>query len=501
MKKILLTISFLALLFTACEPEFSNPIDPGNPNVSPGSADFSKYVAVGNSLSAGYSNGTLYKSGQENSFPKLLADRFAQAGGGEFTQPYLDDDTKDIGGMVFMGQPVLPPKLVIDAGEGKVERINETPTVELTAHPGPYNNMGVPGAKIYHLFAPGYGNIQNVPLGKANPYFVRMASSPSAKVIDDILSQQPTFFTCWIGNNDILSYATSGGSGTDQTGNPDVTTYGPNDITDPGLFAYLYQQLLQGLTSNGAKGAVATLPDVASIPYFTTVPYNPIPLDDNTATALNNAYAQYNAGLQMALGANLISQDEYDKRLIQFSAGQNAPVIADEYLTDLSGLGLPSIRQAKPEDLMVLPSAGVIGQPDPNNPSLIMGISSPLDDQWVLTADEITEIRTATAQMNATIRALAQQYDLAVVDMAAAMEDLIDGIRLEDGSLYTADYFSGFTTLPNLFFSLDGVHPNHAGYTEIANKFIEAINKKYGSTLVKYNPGYTNPGIMILSSN
>ncbi len=130
-----------------------------------------------------------------------------------------------------------------------------------------------------------------------------------------------------------------------------------------------------------------------------------------------------------------------------------------------------------------------------------MGISSPLADKWVLTEDEINEIRTATAQMNATIQALAQQYDLAVVDMAAAMEDLIDGIRLNDGTFYTADYFSGFTTLPNLFFSLDGVHPNHAGYTEIANRFIEAINKKYGSTLVKYNPGYTNPGILILSSN
>ena len=29
----------------------------------------------------------------------------------------------------------------------------------------------------------------------------------------------PTFFTNWIGANDILSYATTGGIGVDQTGN------------------------------------------------------------------------------------------------------------------------------------------------------------------------------------------------------------------------------------------------------------------------------------------
>jgi hypothetical protein len=32
-------------------------------------------------------------------------------------------------------------------------------------------------------------------------------------------------------------------------------------------------------------------------------------------------------------------------------------------------------------------------------------------------------------------------------------------------------------------FSLDGVHPTARGYALIANKFIEAINAKYGATL------------------
>jgi len=500
-KYIALLLLFPAFIFISCEPEFSNPVDPDNPEASSGDADFSVYVAIGNSLSAGYSNGTLYLSGQQYSFPVLVADRMKEAGGGDFTVPYMENDKENIGGMKLGGQIILPPRLVVDAGEGAVERLNKEPTEELTVKPGPYNNMGVPGAKIYHYVFNGYGDINNLPLGLANPYYVRMASSPNASVFEDVMAQHPTFFTMWLGNNDVLWYATAGGVGTDQTGNPDPSTYGPDDLTDPGLFAYLYNQMLSQLTASGAKGILATIPDVASIPYMTTVPYNPIPLDDATAQALNQAYAQYNGGLQAAYANGLISQEEMNKRTIQFSAGKNAVVIEDEYLTDLSALGLPSIRQATMADLIVLPAAGVIGQRDPSNPQLVMGVTVPLEDKWVLVEDEVNTVRTVTAQYNAIIKSLAQAYDLGVVDMAAAMEELVSGLRLEDNSIYTADYFSGLYTLPNLFFSLDGVHPNRKGYVILANKVIDAINEKYGATLRKYNPGYFDADIMILPSN
>ncbi len=502
MKKIFVLLGIIIITgLSGCKPEFKNPVNPDDVQADAGDADFTRYVAVGNSLTAGYMNGTLYKSGQANSFPKLLADRMKEAGDGEFTQPYLDDDTKDIGGMVMGNQVILQPKLVVDAGQGTVERINETPTMQLAPHPGPYNNMGVPNAKIFHYVFNGYGNIANVPAGLANPYFVRMASSPNVSVLQDAVSQNPTFFTIWLGNNDVLWYATSGGDGTNQTGNPDPATYGPNDLTDPGLFAYLYNQMLQALTANGAKGCVATLPDVASIPYMTTVPYNPVPLSDAQAQALNQAYAQYNGGLQIALQNGLITQEEAAKRTIHFEAGQNALVIQDEYLTDLTSLGLPSMRQTTANDLVVLPASGIIGKPDPNNPNLLLGITSPLEDKWVLTEDEIAETRAVTNQMNDAIRALAQQYDLAVVDMAAAMDELVQGLRLDDNSIYTADYFSGLATMPNLFFSLDGVHPNTKGYVILANKFIDAINAKYHSTLRHYDPGYFPTNITIKTQN
>ena len=504
MKKILNILIGLLFVssFIACQPEFSNPVN--DQTYTSGEADFSNYVAVGNSLSAGYTNGTLYKSAQQNSFPSILANQMKLAGGGDFTQPYLDDDTKDVGGMVFSGNPILQPKLIIDASEGGPERINQTPTMDVSnIHPGPYNNMGVPGAKIFHLVANGYGNLTNLPLGAANPYFIRMASAPDKSIIEDAVAENPSFFTLWIGNNDVLWYATSGGTGVDQndTANLDPSTYGPDDITNVNVFGAVYQQLVDALTANGAKGVVATIPDVASVPYFTTVPYNPIPLSDQSQVdALNTAYAQYNGGLQLAVQNNLITQDEADARTISFDLGANALVIEDEYLTDLSALGLPSIRQATADDLVVLPAMSVIGvAPDPNNPQMVYGVTIPLEDKWILSKDEITIVRTATAGFNQVIQSVGASKNLPVADMAALMEEMKNGLVEEDGSFYTANYFDG-SNLDNLVFGLDGVHPTPRGYAIIANKFIEVIEDAYGAKLPKVVPA-NYPTFDILPSN
>ena len=505
MKKIIYILLglLIASSFTACEPEFSNPV--GDESYTSGDADFSNYVAVGNSLTAGYTNGTLYKSGQENSFPAILAGQMKLAGGGEFTQPYLEDDTNDVGGMLLSGTPIVDPKLVIDASQGTPERINQNPTMDVTnVHPGPYNNMGVPGAKIYHMGFQGYGNLANLPLGLANPYFVRMASAPNKSIVEDVVAANPTFFTLWIGSNDVLWYATSGGTGVDQNGagNINPTTYGPDDITHVNVFASVYQQIVDHLTANGAKGVLATIPDVASVPYFTTIPYNPIPLTDQaTVDALTAVYAQYNGGIAQALQAGLITQDEADARTISFDLGANAMVIADEYLTDLTGLStpIPSIRQATEDDLILLTAKSIIGTPDPNNPPGVFGITSPLADKWVLTKDEIAEVRTATAGYNQIINNIAAAKHLAVADMAALMQQMKNGLVVEDGSLYTADYFNG-TNLDNLLFGLDGVHPTPRGYAVIANKFIDVIERAYGAKLAKVVPA-NYPTFDILPTN
>ena len=60
-------------------------------------------------------------------------------------------------------------------------------------------------------------------------------------------------------------------------------TYGGIDITDPNVFAAAYSAQVDALVAGGAKGVLLNIPDVTSIPYFTTVPTQSIPLDAATA--------------------------------------------------------------------------------------------------------------------------------------------------------------------------------------------------------------------------
>lgn len=491
MKKFYAFLPFLGLFLIACEEDtvVPEPAGPDPVEYTSGTADFSNYVAIGNSLTAGFSDNALFIDGQTASFPNMLASNFALAGGGSFDIPFMADN---LGGMTLGGNQVAGNRLILSflgaspspvpvEGQGSTEISNKLS--------GSYNNMGVPGAKSYELLAPGYGSVSGVAMGTANPYFARFSSSETATVIGDAAAQGATFFTLWAGSNDILIYATGGGTGVDQAGNLDPSTYSRNDITDPNVFAGSLDAMLQAMTANGAGGAIANLPDVTDIPYFTTVPHNPIPLDAATAAFLNSAeaYGAYNAGLAQLQQLNLITQEELEKRTITFAAGEgNAVVIIDEDLTDLTAFNpaLINMRQATEEDLMVLTSRSFIGTlADPNNPTSINGVAVPLADQWVLTPEEQATVKTALNSYNQTIAGLAAAYDLAFVDANALLNQLkTDGFQQADGSVVDATFATGGG------FSLDGVHPAPRGYAIIANAFIEAINTKYNSNLPGVNP-------------
>ena len=487
MKNYIKYMALSAVLLTACEAELDNPIEDGGV-YSSGSADLSNYVAVGNSLTAGYADGALYVTGQQNSLPNILAGQFALAGGGEFTQPLVDDNT---GGLLANGTQIQPNRFVLavdaDGNPGPV-RLQGTATTDIAnGLEGSFNNMGVPGAKSFHLVAPGYGNIGGVLTGASNPYFVRFASAADATIIGDAAAQSPSFFSLWIGNNDILSYATSGGTGVDRTGNLDPSSYGPNDITDPNVFASVYSQEVQALAASASGGVVFNIPDVTSIPFFTTVPYNAIPLDAATAAGVNQAYAQYNGGLAQYAALGVITPEERDARTINFQEGQNAVVIEDENLTTLpnpAGGTLPNIRQATPEDLIVLTASSTLGTlADPSNPSSVIGVGVPLGDADVLIPEEQAAVVAAQTSYNATIQAVAQANGLAFVDARAILNQLASsGISFDAGTL-TSTFATGGA------FSLDGVHPTPRGYAYLANQAIAAINEMYGSNIPTVNIG------------
>lgn len=469
MKKIIIsTIAVSALLFTtSCETDFDTDVQ--DIVVTKGEADFSKFISLGNSLTSGYRDGTLYSGGQNESFPSMIAMQMKLAGGGEFKQPLMPNN---VGG--FIGLPGFPGKLELKMVNGALSPVANAPAAALddVKSGGPYQNMGVPGAKTSHLLAPGYGNPAGLSLGLANPYFVRFASSTTASVVGDALAQNPTFVSLWIGNNDVLGYATTGGDGS----NPITPVDGAVGIG----FTNTYTALVNTVFPSGTtrKGIVANIPNVTSVPFFTRVPAMPLTnLTDAQVAQLNGGYAAYNAGLAQAKSLGAINDAEYQKRLIKFTAGAvaNGAVIADKDLSTVPGL--PKYRQTTAKDYILLTASAVL------TPQAGGGTSVPLEDKLVLTEAEAAKVITATTSYNATIKSLAESKGLAFVDMNAKMTELNSKSGISwNGVKYTATFVTGGT------FSLDGVHLTGRGYAIVANEFIKSINTKYKSTLPQVDP-------------
>ncbi len=523
-------LSALFLGFAACDvdntlPEIKEEAEvENNIALNAGSADFSKYVAVGGSFTAGYTDGALFNAGQTNSFPNILASKFAMVGGGSFTQPLIDNN---IGGYLINGEIQGEPRLYFD-GEGPA-RLALAPTTEIEdIQAGPYNNMGVPGLKSFHLGVQGYGAYAALP--NANPYFIRMASGPMTSILQDALMQQPTFFTLSeIGGNDVLDYALSGGTGVNQsptvdnpTGNLDPSTYGRNDITNPLVFDNVYNGIVNALTANGAKGVVTSVPYITNLPHFTTVPYAPLDPSNKDfgpqIPTLNNVFGAINGAFEF-LGVS-------ERSIVFATDAASAVVIKDESLpyigeemaqvflgsptfpTFVASFGLPTddttlqkvagllgayygqARQATADDLLVLPSMNVIGEVNTTSVQFLMnqglpqqlagmfsveGVSLPLEDKWVLTPEEQAEIQTATDAYNTTIEAVAAAKGLAFVDLKAILQEA------NTAGLEFDHYNMNASLVTGGLIGLDGVHLTARGYALMANKMLLAIDEAYGS--------------------
>lgn len=500
-----------SLAFVACNNEDEVVIDANSSDGKPltsGAANFSKYVALGNSLTSGFSDGALFKKGQEGAYTTLIAEQFKLVGGGDFKIPFTNDN---IGGLLFGGQqnPAFGPRLYFNTTitpahpSPTVDPITGVPTTEVfnatVVSAGPYNNTGVPGAKSFHLLSPTYGSAAGLANGTANPYYVRFAPNGSTSVLAYAMSQTPTFFSLWIGNNDVLGYATTGGDGT----NPITPATGAAGVGFDGTYA----ALVTTLTSAGAKGVVANIPYVTSLPFFKTVPYNPLTASvlgsGNVAvgTATINAL---NAQLYGPLKSGLNYLGVTDRISLLSLTAANPLLIKDESLLDLSaqltavftptlgaqkaafyGAVFGKARQATATDLVLLTTQSAIGTAPtaansglgiaPPSPLDKFGITFPLQDKHLLIPTEIAELKTATDAYNLTIKSLADSKGLAFVDANAFMAKIDNGGITTNGFTLTSAFVFGGT------FSLDGVHPSPRGYALITNKFLEAINLKYGS--------------------
>jgi lysophospholipase L1-like esterase len=256
--------------------------------VSTGTANFQTYVAMGDSLTAGFSSGSLVRTYQVNSYPALI---FREANGTStgFEQPLVS--APGIPGILRL-TGLFPTVISPTPGLGQPLNLNL---------PRAYNNIAVPGATLHDL-------LTKTQSTSANDITDLILRQQGATQLQEGLSLHPTFVTLWIGNNDALAAATSG-----------IAIEGVT-LTPAAQFTADYTTVITAITATGAKMAVANIPDVTSIPFVTTIPRflvnprtnqlvlingNPVPLIGPDGPLQAGDYVLLTASAELAQGRGI----------------------------------------------------------------------------------------------------------------------------------------------------------------------------------------------------
>ncbi len=457
-------IYLLVLSLASCNDEEFRP--------SSGSADFREYLAVGNSLTAAYADGGLYRAAQINSYPAILARQLSLNSGLAFSQPLMPEGN----------------------GSGYIELLaypdNGIPVIQyLSADPrafdkvgGPFHNLGVPGIRVKDLDMKNYGARDN------NRYMYRLlptGTENNTSYLDLVGESNHSFFTCWMDNNDVLGYAMDGGAyGIEGRG-----TYGESGLTPVAEFDAKFQQLADALTKDNALGILINIPDILETPYFNLVSNADFPdFSSNVIKELNGVYADINE--KVALYNQQIENDEslteaeknaLYRETISFSvSGNNAFVIEDKDLpnidmTDSQGKPIPKIRHLKDGEKITIPGIFEI-----SDLSALAGIYKPLDDEYVLTFAEMELIDEYRQAFNTIIEETAVSRNIPLLDIDKLMKEYKAGKTI-DGVFVSTDIVEGG------LFSLDGVHLTQRGYAMVANEIIAQINQAYGAEIPRVN--------------
>ena len=498
-----------------------NPL-PTAPEYSSGSADFSKYVAVGNSLTAGFMDGALYTAGQSNSIPAILSAQFQAAGGVAINQPDVNSangfnsSLSDVANGIIFGRTELDTDI-----PGPVPTAGEFPIPAFTGSKSAITNFGVPGIKVADLFSADLAG--NAALGL---YYSRFASNPgSSTIIADATAASPTFFSLWIGNNDVLQYALSGG-------------ISEALITSQGDFQTNFGNALGALAQTGAKGVVVNIPPIVVLPFFRAIPWNVIAVDETTAGQLNAGLSSVNDAINACASplVGLIDAEDAASRNVSYAAGPNPILVIDEELTDLGPcfdalLGAQQIdaqsraqlvpyEQSRPMvagELVLLTAGAVLNTSFGGDATKPIGVVVPLGfntdgslegDKYYLTQAEQVNIVTARATFNALIDGVIAATNnnlgannVALVDLHPTLADLFGldvatatqlALSLDARDAMFADgelglRISGTTLVPTFgpdgVFSTDAVHPNARGYALISNEIITTIETSFGASL------------------
>jgi len=216
-------------------------------------ASFSTYVALGDSLTAEFSDGSLVESHQRGSYPALLA---RQAGVTTFEQPLVSDPGIPTElTLVTLIPPVVSAKA---SNQGAALRLDL---------PRPYNNLGVPAARVADLLA------RVTDGGGFHDLILRGRGTALAQG----LSLKPTMVTLWIGSNDVLAAAVNGRAIEGVT------------LTPVASFRAAYQSVVDAVKASGATAVAANIAAVTTIPFVNTIQPVVVNLATGTPVRVNGA--------------------------------------------------------------------------------------------------------------------------------------------------------------------------------------------------------------------
>lgn len=390
-----------------------------------GEADFSVFVALGDSYGAGFTGGSLNANHQVWSWPAVIARQVglpictpgAGAADACFAVPLVS--FPGIGNELVLNSLVPSPVIAPAPGQGQ-------PLMVQFARP--YNNLSIPGATVGALLTLTGAEPQQ-PNEPTAVSFGRFILRGQGTAVQQASALHPTFIALWIGGNDYLNVMFSGN---------------PNTMTPAADFRARYEALITALvTANPNAGMVVGNLPTAIPPYLTLVP----PVIINPATGqpllINGQPVPY-------IGTNADGS---------FGPLASTTLIPLQTRAKLAlGFGIPPALATQPP-FNQLPNAG-----------------TPLSADDVLTQDEIQAVFARVAEYNAAISQVAAARDIPVADIAGLFNRVAAGTLVGPITVSSAPVSGGF-------FGFDFFHLTDLGYLLFGNEYIKAINAGYDTEI------------------
>ncbi|MEO0468888.1 MAG: SGNH/GDSL hydrolase family protein [Bacteroidota bacterium] len=423
MKQTFTKHPYILILFLCWQLGCNLSLDPHD--IPLGDLSYQSFVAIGDGFVSGFSNSIrdseqplatpgLYQQAQENSFPALISNQynFVRAIGNlgpiQFNQVYYPKSGSGYLKFVDLAETNCSQPMVLAITEQIDADVNGPTVQDSNSH-----NLGLPLLRVSQL--------QRAELAQENPFFGRLAGQQSDTYLDLVEKTESDMALVWIGINDVLEYALTGGESADFR------------MTDPAVFQENLRNLLDLLWAKQTKVVIGSLPNICLFPYFQTI-QSVIPFNQ---------------------GCNGIPQ------LYIETTNQNEPVI----------------RKARDRDLIMLPVGKRIGQEESNGDLFGLSPTSPIPHQWVLDEKEVDQVENRVRQFNQIIYELVAQYngrdELARIAVAPLGEivDQLERDRFDNGIKLSSAHLTGGV------FSLDGIYLTERGNALVANEIIETINR------------------------